>query len=630
VINFTKNTFIQGDNGTGKTTVIDAYNFLLHGKNSNNSTAFEVKPLDSENNHLHNLEYAVSGVFEVDGKSLELERVMTEKWTKKRGSDTAVFDGHSTEFKINTIAVSAGEYKKYIDTELFNGVDARLISDPMYFNSVLEWSERRKFLTSISGEISMREILEENEHLDWVKAFVDQNIDLESKKIDVKSKIATQKTALKDIPSRIDEVDRMTPEPIDFEAVQSEMRELVTKKSNIESSINDLQVKANELFTKKSGLVAELNQSKIELQKAQSDSKIEANKTRNSAIEQKANLEQKVKLANDGIVNIQTSITGEEVQINGLKQANLDLKTAYENLKNSEFEFKGKTNCASCGQSLPSDSLSKSKEDQESKFNQEKAEKLNDLIGKATANNGKIQNCQAIISKLQIDVKNATTIKNDLEAQLLAVVVPDEVAVIESDEEKRLLSVIEKLEFQINQFDTHNKIESSDQLKVQVQQFNNEMEILKSKLQIKTQIEDCDARKVELTNEKKALSQEIANLEKIEMQIDEFNKIFINTVESRVNKHFDLVKFKMFEAQINGGEKPTCVPLINGVPYSDTNTGNQINMGLDIIRTFQREFGISAPVFVDNRERVSVIIDIDCQVVNLEKVKGKAVLEVIK
>ena len=68
-------------------------------------------------------------------------------------------------------------------------MDARLISDPMYFNSVLEWSERRKLLTSISGEISMREILEENEHLDEVKKLIDQNVDLESKKIEKRSKM---------------------------------------------------------------------------------------------------------------------------------------------------------------------------------------------------------------------------------------------------------------------------------------------------------------------------------------------------------------------------------------------------------------------------------------------------------
>jgi hypothetical protein len=118
------------------------------------------------------------------------------------------------------------------------------------------------------------------------------------------------------------------------------------------------------------------------------------------------------------------------------------------------------------------------------------------------------------------------------------------------------------------------------------------------------------------------MSQEIASMERTEMQIDKFVKIRMEMVEERVNGLFQLVKFKMFDKQINGGETLNCVCMIGGVPYSDLNTASKINAGLDIINTLQNYYKVSAPVFIDNRESISEIVEMNCQIVNLIKVKG--------
>ena len=62
---------------------------------------------------------------------------------------------------------------------------------------------------------------------------------------------------------------------------------------------------------------------------------------------------------------------------------------------------------------------------------------------------------------------------------------------------------------------------------------------------------------------------------------------------------------------------PTCEALINGVPYSDANTASQINAGLDIINVLSKFYGVTAPVFIDNRESVSFILPTETQIVNL-------------
>jgi hypothetical protein len=66
-------------------------------------------------------------------------------------------------------------------------------------------------------------------------------------------------------------------------------------------------------------------------------------------------------------------------------------------------------------------------------------------------------------------------------------------------------------------------------------------------------------------------------VEKVQFVIERFNKLKIDTLESKINEKFKFVK--SFETQINGGEAECCEALINGVPFSDANTASKINAG---------------------------------------------------
>jgi exonuclease SbcC len=106
-------------------------------------------------------------------------------------------------------------------------------------------------------------------------------------------------------------------------------------------------------------------------------------------------------------------------------------------------------------------------------------------------------------------------------------------------------------------------------------------------------------------------------VEKVQYVIERFNKLKIDTLESKINEKFKFVKFRMFETQINGGESECCDALINGVPFSDANTASKINGGLDIINTLCEHYQVTAPIFIDNRESIIQVIDIQSQLINL-------------
>lgn len=109
----------------------------------------------------------------------------------------------------------------------------------------------------------------------------------------------------------------------------------------------------------------------------------------------------------------------------------------------------------------------------------------------------------------------------------------------------------------------------------------------------------------------------MADMEHIEFTIQSFEKAKVDALERKVNSMFELVKFKLFETQINGQEVPTCIATYDGVPYSDMNTAMRLNGGIDIINTISRYKSISAPIFVDHAESIVNLHYTDSQLIRL-------------
>ncbi|MDF2906805.1 MAG: family ATPase, partial [Herbinix sp.] len=102
--------------------------------------------------------------------------------------------------------------------------------------------------------------------------------------------------------------------------------------------------------------------------------------------------------------------------------------------------------------------------------------------------------------------------------------------------------------------------------------------------------------------------------------LEEFNKAKVNLLSDKINAHFKVVKWKLFERQINGGYNPICEPLVNGQAYSSAlNSGHKILAELDIIQALQRIYDVSVPVFLDNSERINDfnVPAMDCQLITL-------------
>ncbi|WP_269757882.1 hypothetical protein [Thalassobacillus sp. C254] len=160
--------------------------------------------------------------------------------------------------------------------------------------------------------------------------------------------------------------------------------------------------------------------------------------------------------------------------------------------------------------------------------------------------------------------------------------------------------------------------ESASKVKDQITNLKAEKDKLELDLSKFNQENLAQKRMQELADQEKKLAAEFEQLEQQLYLTEEFIRTKVNLLEEKINSKFQYAQFKLFDTQINDGLKETCETLYKGVPYSGgLNNAARINVGLDIINTLSEHYGFSAPIFVDNSEAVTRLIDTKAQVISL-------------
>ena len=173
---------------------------------------------------------------------------------------------------------------------------------------------------------------------------------------------------------------------------------------------------------------------------------------------------------------------------------------------------------------------------------------------------------------------------------------------------------IDNLKYQVEQ---PVSIPQTDELKQERKELQSFISTLEYQLSRREQIKILETRISELNNRLRDLSQLLAEKEQIESWIDKFNKRKVEFSEERINSMFSMVKWKMYNRLINGGEEPTCIPMIGNAEYRDANAAGKLNGGLDIINAVCQYYGVYAPIFVDNAEGVNHLLLTHSQMIRL-------------
>lgn len=610
-------TDIKGKNGLGKSTIFDAFNWLLFDKDSQGRKNFEIKTLDETGEPLHKLEHTVEGNLIIDGIQLTLAKTFKEKWTKKRGQATQNFSGHETKHYINGVEVIKKEYEEKIKEIMDEGL-FKLVTNPMYFPN-LNWKEQRTIVQEIIGIIDDERVINYNSKLAPLKgAYTDSISEYNAR---TKASIKKINDEIKIIPARIDECNNNIVD-VDFTELEARKKEVEKKINDIDERIEDSS-KGNDVLLEHKQNLFNLKQ---EYQEKLNHARAVVSNGKDKLINKLQVKKDELREVNSVMKNYSYEIEKEEARkrsyetsLIGINEKLNKLRNKWKEVKSRDFEVENKF-CKYCGQELPTHdieqleeifNLNKSKELETICTNADKAKKEKEELEE------KIEKIKKINKETKEQSEEANKNKKALEEEIKEIqteidnfIVPTD---INFDGKVQLEREIELVEEDIKNFKTLDNTELKAEkqvLKAELAQINSKLAAKENNERLKERIKELDAEEVEL-------AKKVAKLEGQLFLCEEFTRTQVELSEGMINKKFKNIKFKLFKELINGGLEETCEILCDGVPYGNANTASQINAGLEVIKTLSDHYGIHAPIFIDNAESVNKIIDLENQIIKL-------------
>ena len=223
-----KSATVYGANAAGKTTLADAFTWLVLGKDAAGRADFAVKPLGPDGQPLaRGVETSVRASLELeDGATTTLRRTYSEKWERRRGSAQAEMTGHTTTFEVDGLPVKMADYKAYVE-RLCPEKTFQALTSPEFFCAVLPWQERRRVLAQMAGAVSEEEIFAQNPELLPLRDALQGHRVEDFKRIQERQRAALSKE-LDGLPARIDEASRavrtLTGDPAQARAEEARLR----------------------------------------------------------------------------------------------------------------------------------------------------------------------------------------------------------------------------------------------------------------------------------------------------------------------------------------------------------------------------------------------------------------------
>lgn len=614
-INFkdTGETLIFGDNATGKTTVIDAWMWLLFDKNSKNEANFEIKTLDKDGSFIHGLDHSVEAEIMINDKPLTLKKIYSENWTKKRGSADKVFTGHSTECFVNGVPMKKSDHNLKIDS-IVSEEDFKLLTDIRYFNEVMHWTDRRNLLLSMFGDVSSDDVINSNPKLKPLKEIFEMDRDIEEHRKVLKASQRKINDELKEIPARIDELNNSLnledlPESKDLDAKISQIKKEVDKwekefrdfknLSDVSRTESQIDYLTEQIATEK----ARINRKEEEGKDGIRSEIRELSTKKDDLLIKESRLHREKKQI------IESNNVSEDI----VQKAQETVKT----IKSRKFEYSGKSVCPACNQKLPKNQIDKARSKAEEEFNLEKSKELEQAENTITnrvavikENNDELSQIEKQLSNIKDDLFELEKEINKLQKSV------EKTPKINSDNLKALDSQLKDLE---NQYEkqTRKKDKYETELNDQIEKHVKELyQLQRQKLRLEENTK-INERILKLKDREKELATIYESHEKELFLTEEYMRTWVKMLEDKISSHFSYMKFKMFNELVSGGLEETCETVVDGVSYQNLNHGARINAGLDFIRAYQAYTDVKCPVFIDNAESIVKTTRLDSQVVKL-------------
>ena len=621
---FSGDTVITGRNETGKTSVYDAVLWCLTGKDSLGRASFKAIRDGAERAIVE---------LGIGGKSYRREHYAD--YVKRRGAASKEFSGYKSEFAVNNVPAKKKDFESSVERDFGGENVVRLCTDIKHFGS-LKTADRRKVLSEICDLEAPADVPDGLEIGDYSPEEYVKMMKASLKKTNKK---------LEGIPERIDEAARGI-----VDGAKGKIEKAECHLRALEKELEDVERKSSDSGKKElmSRLSLDLTEAQSEIMRAQGDidSQIAEVEARINEEDRKFRADSDARLSElraerDSAQEEVDSIASEwreksseaedkKSEIASIEEKNNRLREEYRDVAAEKTDQK----CPTCGQNIPGEWAEAAAAS--------RAERLEEINSLGKANKAKLSQLKEeldVVDEALPEIKKrgeeARAKLDSINAEIspksggATIDHKNEYKKIDGLKEKRQnLKEVDAVERAKKSLDSARSEASTvdprvDEIKGKISSCREEIAELKMS-------ERAEKRVEELEEERDDLQQTYDKCAHQLQMAEDYMRSIAKAVEARVNGKFQQVKFQLFEEQINGGLKDTCLILWGGESYdTNLNTGGRINAGIDIASTLSKHYDCDIPVFVDDYESLTKIeTDHDRDKVLIEHDKNVEKLEV--
>lgn len=584
---FGDNTKIAASNGKGKSSITNAYMWLLFNCDYQLSDNPPIRRM-VDGKTVDDADVSVTAVFDVDGKEVVMRKSQKRKYSKDGSSYK---DDNS--YSINDVPKTLRDFNAYLDVDMSilkmcSNINAFLSKKP---------TEMREFLFGLVDGVSDVDVAKSKVELaelvpllerytaDELSAMnkatkskaakelpvLDGQITEKERDIQIKqsvdiSALELQKNAIKE------KLNKVTEDQLDMDKVAAEHDKIADKILKLKFKISAMQNKANE----------DLDCKRAALRSAIDDCKT----TQMSVIQ--------------GISDNDWDID-QSTRTLGILRSKKEKFVAEWKSVNAEKFNELTTVCPTCHREFPAEDIERLKSD----FAQNQAERLAAVEADGNAIAQKIKEIEEHIEKLKKcnelnrkTVADTGTKLTKLEEEYNAL--PLCVDISGDDEYIGVMAQIEAFEINMAGMET---TATRTRLKSEETTLRQELAECEAKI-AKSDTEADETRLEELLANKRNLGQAQTDAQKTIDLLADLDKAKNEVLTNEINKHFNLVKWQLFEFAKNGGYKSTCIPTIDGKSILTTmsNKGNRIIGRIDICNSIQQISKVACPIWLDDAE----------------------------
>ena len=601
-VTFGQNTEIKGRNKSGKSSIFNAWLWLLIGVDSNDNANYKLFDEKVEPTHENSKVASVEAVLDIDGVEYTLKKTAEIGWTRKKGREEYERKGvDAYSFFVDSIGRNASDYKAFIEETFAPFSKLKLMLNIGHYLG-MEWKELRRMFEDLVGEIK-----EENFKGDYsiikneLAKYAPEQI-----KESIKGQMKPIKQNIEGLPITINTLQSSLPDISGLDTIQQEIDEAKKQIENIDKSILGNNEQAKVYIEKRNAELAEISKLKQEYAEAESAYNLKPIKQANKIKAQLAKIDgsntqilKENKLAKETIENTDKSLKLATSKLDKLNEYRNTLLKQNEEVKAMQFTD---DKCSFCGQELPEGMLESAKK----KFFEQKDAKHKAIVAEGRANNEKIAQCKKEIEELQAILDKGYKEKPLQDTKELTLELQELrdgfVKYSNTKEGKEKLEIIASHEANLTDIPATDTTALQNMKKKLI----NEIEANSKKLGLKDEYNKQVTKIAQFQSELKDSATELALLEGKLNAVERYEREKASIISYRVNSKFNYLHVEMTETNKSGNIVNTCKVTDNmGISASVTNHASKVLIGIDLALALQRFYDINLPLFIDDSELIN-------------------------